>query len=260
MSENLNDGSSPPTRGSKFSLSGGSLSRRAFLRRSGGATVAALVWAKASDSQAAPVGDVKHCSAHGSGPCKWVNKISVVFSSIIPYSQVAPVAGRTKSGRKWTGTMKVEWEDCVNGVLPPKIINVFTGGFRAGDSAVVAGGDTVAPAGDHTVGTRTGSENGGNCGNTDGFPLGQGGTNNGTLPNPGGGNRTGVEAHQGTVSEGCIVMGDGADWTEFAKAMRGCDLNCCHTGARKTSILIYVKYDTTLQPKDAESTNSWEPD
>ena len=157
--------------------------------------------------------------------------------------------------------MTVIWESCKTGLHDghdenhmPLTVNVFTGGYVNDNFAGAAGGDTAIPPspanGNHIMETSEGGDFG--------FRLrGDSQQQNGHIN--GSPNRTGIEMHGGAHSEGCIVAPSGnAAWIRARALINGCNMNCIHDGAKKTSVPVTVVYATNEQPDPNSNQNDWQ--
>lgn len=204
-----------------------SLSRRAFIKRTGGATVAGLVAWNMLQKQAEAVapGNPSHCPAHGRY-CTWVTGITVHFTST---TNPPAVNGFTQSGRIFHGILRVSWTNCYLGSSYYDL-NVHSGGYRADQSHVTPGNDTTCPDGNRPVTPQQSDE-------VPGFPVDTQGTG-----------RSAVEIHQPGVSEGCIVFDTQLQWEIFRDLMNyGHNQGIC-VHSPPSPVPMTVTYAANCQP------------
>jgi hypothetical protein len=206
------------------------ISRRTFLKRTGGATVAMFL-AFNTRTEAADPGHASHCPVHGS-ECTWVSQITVNFTST---SVPPPVPGFTATGRIFHGTLTITTQNCVRG---PSTVSypVHSGGYHnPPDSPITQGNDSTCPGGDTTAGAAT------NGGNVDGFPV--------STPETG---RGAIEIHEPGVSTGCIVFDNAGQWDAFRGTLSGGNTSsdpktkCVHNPPNP--VPISVNYAPNCQP------------
>jgi len=221
-----------------FQGSSGGLSRRKFLKRTGGATAATFVaWQGLTLTARAAT---THCPAHDS-KCTWVKSITVNFTTTS-----VPVAknGKTPSGRIFHGTMLVTTRNC-DGTAGGGSDKAYTyqgvtsGGYISADSPVTPGKDTCAPGG--TCGVNPTQTEG-----TPGYDIPQ----TGNL-------RTYIEIHNHIMnpgSHGCITM-NSTNWTQFQNLMNEGDdsSNCVHNPPNPVPIVITYSMTAPTLPPDGHA-------
>lgn len=218
------------------------VSRRSFMKRTGGATVAAFLAAGAYSSAAAnpAPGKAGHCNRH-SKVCSWVTNIEVKFTSATSEGlteEEACAIDCTVSGRVFNGTMTWYVKNCKSGRTEKFDAPVHSGGYLDPDSSVDQDDDTCCPALTNTVSATP-------SGNVGGFLV------NGT------GNRTAIMIHRPGGSSGCIVFDVGSDWETFRKHMVDGNMassGCVHNPAPPQPkvvpepVPIWVSYNVNPPP------------
>jgi hypothetical protein len=190
--------------------------RRKFLKQTGGATLATALSLHGSRVQVQAAGTT-HCPQHGGGPCTFISSISVEFTSAAPVAPALNPDGsvyRKSSGRRFSGTMTINYSRCDGSAAPnPTTMTVFSGGHidppattdvRQPNSSAnpPVNDDTSIPAGNYQMGdTQTG-------GNTRGYGI------NGQM-----GARSNLEQHSGNCSTGCVVSAAGNTYTSLTTSL-----------------------------------------
>lgn len=206
--------------------SGNEITRRSFIKRTGGATVATLVaWNLiTNNAKASTPGHADHCPAHGSY-CTYISDITVVFKTVTTPPARSDYAS---TGKIFHGTLTYTSYYCGSNNPTPRSYPVHTGGYLEPGSSVVPPNDSACPA------TATGHPWKVTPKSTgtgpDGFPV--------ATPNTGRGK---IEIHHPGASTGCIVFDDLDDYNTFAGEIR-CNnfTNCVHP--LSNPLVVIVQY------------------
>jgi hypothetical protein len=198
----------------KSCASGGGITRRSFIKRAGGATVATLVlWHLPSQNAHAACPNQCNAGNHSSH-CHWVKKIAVLFDGTIQHNQIQNRGNSTKTGRIFTGTMSITHRHCDEQTDRETTLGVATGGYSM-HSMITHPDDSACPAGNFTCKTSgTGTE-----------------LNGYWISVPGSTGRSDIVVHLAEEvddeeyegdkgSSGCIVLQSEEDWETFQELVQ----------------------------------------